>query len=305
MKKILALFLFLLFSGMIFAQTSQLTVFSEDGDGFYLILNGEKYNDAPRTNVKATEILPGSYIVKVIFEDKSIGELDKRLVTEPGRSYTFVIKKNRKGDYKLRYMGETTFTPAVREPQSIQRESHSVSTQTSTQNEETLRHQSNIGVSINESSEGVSINMNVNIDEGQHLGAASATSTGMDLDVNTQSHTTEAGTETHYIMPGYSGPIGCPWPMPEDQFIQVQQSIDSKSFEDSKLIMAKQVIASNCLLSSQVKRIMELFNFEDTRLELAKYAYGYTYDLGNYFQLNDAFNFESSIEELNEYIMNN
>lgn len=305
MKKILALFLFLLFSGMIFAQTSQLTVFSEDGDGFYLILNGEKYNDATRTNVKATEILPGSYIVKVIFEDKSIGELDKRLVTEPGRSYTFVIKKNRKGDYKLRYMGETTFTPAVREPQSIQRESHSVSTQTSTQNEETLRHQSNIGVSINESSEGVSINMNVNIDEGQHLGAASATSTGMDLDVNTQSHTTEAGTETHYIMPGYSGPIGCPWPMPEDQFIQVQQSIDSKSFEDSKLIMAKQVIASNCLLSSQVKRIMELFNFEDTRLELAKYAYGYTYDLGNYFQLNDAFNFESSIEELNEYIMNN
>lgn len=47
---------------------------------------------------------------------------------------------------------------------------------------------------------------------------------------------------------------------------------------------------------------MFLFNFESTRLELAKYAYGHTYDIANYYMLNDAFTFESSIEELNNYI---
>ena len=47
---------------------------------------------------------------------------------------------------------------------------------------------------------------------------------------------------------------------------------------------------------------MLLFTYEDTRLELAKYAYGYTYDIGNFYKLNDAFTYESSIEELNEYI---
>jgi hypothetical protein len=47
---------------------------------------------------------------------------------------------------------------------------------------------------------------------------------------------------------------------------------------------------------------MSLFNFESSRLEFAKFAYGYTYDLGNYFIVNDAFNFESSISELDRYI---
>lgn len=47
---------------------------------------------------------------------------------------------------------------------------------------------------------------------------------------------------------------------------------------------------------------MLLFSFEDTRLDLAKYAYGYTFDIGNYYQINDAFTFSSSIDELNSYI---
>ena len=36
--------------------------------------------------------------------------------------------------------------------------------------------------------------------------------------------------------------------------------------------------------------------------DFAKYAYGYTFDLGNYYKLNDAFTFESSISELNNYV---
>jgi hypothetical protein len=47
---------------------------------------------------------------------------------------------------------------------------------------------------------------------------------------------------------------------------------------------------------------MLLFSFEDTRLEFAQYAYAYTLDLRNYYKLNDAFTFESSIDELNKYI---
>ena len=45
-----------------------------------------------------------------------------------------------------------------------------------------------------------------------------------------------------------------------------------------------------------------LFSFEDSKLDFAKYCYGYTYDLGNYYMVNDAFDFESTIEELNNYI---
>ena len=55
-------------------------------------------------------------------------------------------------------------------------------------------------------------------------------------------------------------------------------------------------------MAEQVKEIMLLFDFESTRLEFAKEAYSYTYDLDNYYILNDAFDFESSISELNEFI---
>ncbi|HNQ83646.1 MAG TPA: DUF4476 domain-containing protein, partial [Bacteroidales bacterium] len=56
------------------------------------------------------------------------------------------------------------------------------------------------------------------------------------------------------------------------------------------------------MLCIQVKEIMKLFSFEESRLEFAKYAYGYTYDLSNFYIVNDAFSFESSIDELNKYI---
>lgn len=42
--------------------------------------------------------------------------------------------------------------------------------------------------------------------------------------------------------------------------------------------------------------------FEENKLTIAKYAYTKTADPNNYFQLNDAFTFESSIDELNAYI---
>lgn len=96
--------------------------------------------------------------------------------------------------------------------------------------------------------------------------------------------------------------LDCQTPMRNSDFSKAVESISSKSFEDSKLSIAKQITRGNCLSSSQVKEIMELFSFEDTRLQFAKYAYDFTFDKGNYYQVNDAFDFESTIEELDSYL---
>jgi len=106
----------------------------------------------------------------------------------------------------------------------------------------------------------------------------------------------------HYVMPGYHGPIGCPYPITDLDFADVKRSIASKSFEDSKLTVAREVTSANCLFAYEVKEIMLLFDFESTRLEYAKFAYQFTYDRGNYYKVNDAFTFESSIDELREFI---
>ena len=145
---------------------------------------------------------------------------------------------------------------------------------------------------------------------------------GMDVSVTTTEGGSMTGTESNSFrstttttsgsgrtevfspdpVPGYSGVIGCAYPMDPIDFEDASRSIGSKSFEDSKLTMAKQVTKYNCLSADQVKRVMQRFDFESTRLDYAKFAYDYTYDPGNYFKVNDAFEFESSIEDLDEYI---
>ncbi len=138
------------------------------------------------------------------------------------------------------------------------------------------------------------VNMNLNINGGA-IGTTHTTTT--------QTTTTSgAPIQQVYVIPGYSGPYGCVYPMSPAEFNQAKRSIETKSFEESKFTIAKQICTSKCLLTSQVKEIMMLFTFEQTRLDFAKFAYSYTYDTGNYFQVNDAFTFETSIDDLNAFI---
>lgn len=136
---------------------------------------------------------------------------------------------------------------------------------------------------------------------------------GVDMNVNLNETYTETNTSTttttaapaqpnHYVMPGYNGPIGCPWPMSSDQFSDALRSVSSKSFDDEKATIAKQITGSNCLTVDQARAMMMELSFDSAKLEYAKFAYDKTYDIGNYYKLNDAFDFSSSVDELNDYI---
>ena len=85
-------------------------------------------------------------------------------------------------------------------------------------------------------------------------------------------------------------------------FEQFKQSLRKDFFDEKKLSSAKTVIGVNWFTSSQVKEIVQLFTFENNKLEIAKYAYKYTVDKGNYFLINDVFTFNSNKEELLRYI---
>ncbi len=85
-------------------------------------------------------------------------------------------------------------------------------------------------------------------------------------------------------------------------FSALKNSISAQSFESSKLTIAKQGVANNNLTSAQVKDLLGLFTFESSKLDMAKFAYGHTIDRNNYYQVNDAFTFSSSVDELSGYI---
>ena len=98
------------------------------------------------------------------------------------------------------------------------------------------------------------------------------------------------------------GGVYCDLPMSETNFATGLQSIKNKISGSEKLDVAKQIANSNCLLSAQVKQILESLTFESEKLEFAKFAYTHTFDPENYFVVNDVFNFSSSTRELSGYI---
>ncbi len=295
-----------------FAQKANVVLFTENGERFTVILNGASQNAAPETQVKITDLTAEFYKLKVIFADPALGSLDKNLPLQHGSEVAYSIKKNNKGEYVLRFVSETPLaqvpTPPATQTVIVYNANPAPAgtsvvqqTTTTTTGGNSQQDHVNMGMSVNDPELGVNFNFNMS------AGGPGNTQT----QTHTQTTTTTSSTQVQnaqpqavqvVYLPGYGGPVGCPHPMTPGDFGNVKTSIKSKSFDESRLTIAKQVINNNCLLSSQVKEIMLLFSFEDTRLDLAKYAYGYTYDIGNYYQLNDAFTFESSIDELNDHI---
>jgi hypothetical protein len=312
MKKIItSLFALLFVSYSLSAQlTTNLVFFSEQGEQFSVVLNGIQQNAEPQTNIKVTDLIQPYYKVKIIFKDPNLGQIDKTLNFNQGTETTYCLKQNKKGEYVIRWQSEI---PIAQAPPPAPNQNVIVfstsppaaTTVTHTQTTTTVNDGGandgnvNMGVNVNDPELGVNFNMNVNVND-PNVSTSSQTTTTV---TTTESYSSNNNAQTEvYVMPGYNGPTGCPWPMDEAQFGNVYNSIASKDWDETKLTVAKQVISSNCLTSEQVKQIMLLFEWEDTRLDLAKWAYGHTFDIGNYYLLNDAFEWESSITELNAYI---
>jgi hypothetical protein len=92
--------------------------------------------------------------------------------------------------------------------------------------------------------------------------------------------------------------------MDNRDFIMAKNQLQRESFDNTRLLMARQISDNNYLSAQQVKELMQLFSFDDKKLDFAKYAYRRTADRNNYFIVYDAFSFSSNKEELATYIRN-
>lgn len=307
MKKTILLFSILFVSLITLAQSSNLIIFSENGERFSVVLNGILQNGQAETNVMVQGLVAPTYQAKIIFENTQIPELTKTIyLNEPNVQLTLKLKPNKKGKYVLRMFNTVPLAQAPPRPPQQQAVMFTtipaVATSVTHSTTTTSVHGQPTGENVNMNVNMGGINMNVNVNA-TDAGSSTYTET---YSTSTTTTSTTGGMNNNqtntYVLPGYSGPYGCPFPMSHHDFENAKRSISSKDFSDSKLKLAQQIIDSNCLLSSQVRQMMELFDFEDDKLTLAKYAFGYTLDYGNYYQVNDAFKFESSIDELDDYM---
>ena len=90
--------------------------------------------------------------------------------------------------------------------------------------------------------------------------------------------------------------------MNQRDFDQVKQSLQKEWFENNRLTSAKFIIENNFFTTAQVKELMQLFSFDDKKLDVAKAAYRKTVDKNNYYQCMDMLTFSSNKEELARFI---
>lgn len=312
------------------AQSGYLSFYSQDGDKFWVVIDGKKINKEPQYNVEKFPVEMKWGKAKIIFEDTKKGTIDKtyQVVDVDGNScyVKYMIRKNKKGKYEIRDLdatwevisGGNAQTTTTTQSTQVQPATQPVQTQQT--NPQTQTFQQTTTVTDPATNTNINMGVGVNVTETQDGVNMQVSMPGVQTTTQTSGVTTQVTTTTSTSQPVQQGqtivkpkpqPIpqqevkpagGCVNPMNDVDFQSAKQSIASKSFEDSKLTLAKQIVSANCVLSSQVKDIMGIFGYESSRLEFAKYAYKYTYDKKNYFKVNDAFKFETSIDELNEFI---
>jgi len=302
---ILALCTFLFTQGQ---QTANLVVYSELGELFSLTMNGDLKTPEPVSRIRVTDLNQPFYQVVVTFTDPSKGIIKKGFNLNAGKETVAQIKLNKKGRYVLRWQSESPLSQAIEEPTPpIEYQTHVEEqpepiqeVQHPTRVREVPSAEENMQVSIRMQTP-TNLEIDMQIQETDQVIEYEETSFST---TTTSSATQSTQPETVNPLPGYSGRVGCGQPLLPGEFADIKRSIESKSFEDTKLSSAKQITRSRCLLSGQVRDIMKTFSYEDSRLDFAKYAYERTYDIDNYYKVNDAFEFELTTDELNSFLDN-
>lgn len=323
MNKIYLIIALLFSCSFLNSQESTISIFSEEGDSFYLFLNGIRQNENPEVNVRVDNLTQPYYSGKIVFTDESISPLIEKnmmAVDVDGNNghVTYKIKLNRKGNFVVRYFSfvpssqpipvsddievvEYNSTPMPEIDFSATSDIKTTTTTTTTKvSSETEEIQNGEKVEIDINMGGIDFGVNVDIQEGSDEDVKMTTST---TTTTTYTTTTSGSGRLDQIEESIDvyEEVDC-FTMNDADFNSAKTSISEKSFSDSKMTLSKQIAKNNCLTSSQIKDIMSIFDFENDRLEFAKFAYSYSYDRENYWKVNDAFDFESTIEELNQYI---
>jgi hypothetical protein len=298
MKKLSLLLGCIMLCAMTFAQapTAILTIFSEDGYKFYLILNGQRQNDKPETNIRVQNLTQSFYSAKIIFEDKTLGEISKNIAVAGGADnaptdVTYKIKAGKDGKQVLRYYTSNPITLNAQpvQPEGVAVYNLGVTTPVSTTTNVTQTTTTEtVGANTNVNAMGV--NINVNVPNGAVVQQTTTTTTT----------TSSSSPATMSSAPASSSACNG-YPMAPGDYQSAKSTVEQANFEDSKLSTAKEIAGANCLYAAQVAEICRLFGFENTKLTFAKYAYKRCIDPQNYFKVNNVFDFDASKTELSKF----
>jgi hypothetical protein len=300
MKKFLLFGLFALSSIILLAQNTSLVIFSEDGDPFQLLVNGVVFNEDAQSNVKLEGLNPSRYSVKLVFEDPEIGDLHAYVNLREKKEMTYIVKKRKVSDeeklalvtlqnimrdFNLKDREEAEAKKAEIEKRN---EVYSLKLFTETDRKKSARNK--------KSSKIEEINKNAGVNE---------TASARDMETVVVEEVPVAAEQKAEVSVESIEPFdegNCASSMDDALFNESLKSIKKIGFDDQRLATVEDLINSHCLKVEQSMQLINLFTFENTRLELAKLSYSHIYDQYNFEQMYSLFSFESSREELRAFV---
>lgn len=244
-------------------ETSTLSVFSENGERFFLVLNNVSQNNTPVSKIRVEGLPQFGNDVQILFADNTTPAIRKRVnIADPvdGKAVNMTLKivRERDGYPRLKFQRCSEVEHGYKPPRD---------------------------------------EYVMNYGNPQQVNSVTETTY---TDPNTGQLVTETTTTT--TTNNYTPPPAAPRAMDIAAFNDAKQSISNASFDDTKLSTAKTILGNNYVSTAQVMEICNLFSFENTKLAFAKFAYGRTVDQNNYFKVGDVFGFDNSRNELNNYI---
>lgn len=88
----------------------------------------------------------------------------------------------------------------------------------------------------------------------------------------------------------------------DQEFHHLQEALSIQPSDQLRLKLAKRSVKKRKLYTEDVKELMELFSYENSRLSFAKYAFRKVVDPARYELVSHALHYNSSVFQLEEYL---
>jgi hypothetical protein len=355
-----SLLLILLLSQVALFAQSNLSIFNNNGQQFYVVLNGIRQNSKPETNVQVGQIKNGSYAVKVIFADGKTPDIDKNFMIDAPYDITArIIFKKGKG--KLQLIGQEPTQGMIQEAvvyrpsdAAVYSDAVVVNTmpspnttviQTNTNNntvngtvnpsgssnvnvqstgvntnaaglnmnmnvQETTTNTTitntdpndNVNLNMNLSVGGVNLNLNANASGTGVSTTAASVTPNIQVSSNANANQTQSQAQVQTQVPAQTQghTVNCTQTM--NRLEAFKAELQDQSFEDDRLEALKLGLNKTCLTTAQAAQLLDLFSFDENRLEAAKYLSDRLTDRQSAGELAKKLNFDSSKMEYRRYI---
>ena len=293
-----------------------LTVFSQNGDKFFLFLDGVKQNEEARSDIRVQEI-PGLYYnAKIVFKNASLPPIVKNnLYISDGEDVlmdaAYRLRRDKTGKPKLNFYSMKTVQPNFIPAPGLFVYNFG--------NPDVIAGYSQPEVpkkAVASNVKGSISNIKItNVDDKPKASVKPPTAKTVkkpivdkpSVEIKAAAPVKSIPPKTIYNKEAESVKIEdnkkCNgWPMGKADLAAALKAVEAAGKDEDKLITAKELITSNCLLVSQVKEFCVLFKTEKTKLAFAKFAYKFTSDKKNYTELQKLFSQETNRKELEKFI---